>query len=105
MPANEIFDGGLATQDEEAVKVYTINYDDELDADVQLADFGVFTITPVSEDVEFEADNEELEAGNRSVNVRLFGGEQGTTYTVKHVVDTNESPSQTLAITFYVLIT
>jgi len=97
-----IQDGDTTTQDANEVLVYSFDYDDNLNAGVVLEDEGIITITPTGG---LGTDNVALEAGSRSVRVRVYGGRKGAIYEVRHTVSTTESPQPTKSKWFMLRIT
>lgn len=97
--------GQTSIQDPNDARVYALNWDDTLAADVELVDAGTITITADVEDSPtLEADELELLDGNRGARARLSGGVLGRMYRVAHRIVTNESPAQTFEQSFKVLI-
>lgn len=86
-----------------AILVYTFNYDDALASGVQLATAGVVTIAP--NDGRLTQDGLAFVTGNRGVVVRLTAGKVQKRYRITHLAATNETPSQTPAPWFDLVIT
>ncbi len=100
MTTRSIPSGGTAQKDEQAAFLYTFSYDDILATGAQLASAGTVTITPTSLVTPLTSASLTLVTGNRKAQLILSGGVIGTTYKVKHVATTNESPAQTVVDEF-----
>lgn len=98
--------GQLVCQDPNDELVYALDWDATLEDGVELADAGEIVITPIGDggSPTLEFDSLELLEGNRSVRVRILGGELGHKYRVAHRIETNESPIQRETQSFFVRI-
>lgn len=97
--------GETITQDPNDSKTYVFDWDDNLEAGVELVDAGEFTVTANDESSPLlEVDEVSLEEGNRSVLFRLTGGLLGRKYRVAHLIETAESPEQRMERSFYVKV-
>jgi hypothetical protein len=98
--------GQLVQQDPNDALVYALDWDTVLDDGVELADAGEIVITPVGDpgSPTLSYDSLELLEGNRSVRVRLLGGELGHKYRVAHRIATAESPEQIETQSFFMRI-
>jgi hypothetical protein len=98
-----IQDREVTTKDSSEVFKYTFDYDDALEAGVELASIGTVTITPAT-GAPTQAFNA-LVVGNRAVTVFLSAGTVGRIFTIEHTVQTNENPPQTFSPWFKLRIT
>ena len=101
-----VHNGATVPQGPTEALVYTFDWDEEnLPAGVEIAS-STFVIAAEHPDgnAELTADQTSILAGNRSTQVRLSGGTLRAKYRVTNRIVTNETPAQTKARSFFVLI-
>lgn len=111
MSTTTIHDGGLVTKDPSDVRVYTFDWDTEngLPAGVTIAsqtcvaaavrpsDATALTVTTTGTGLG-------IQTGNRTVQVKVSGGQLGALYTLTNQVTTDETPAQVIERSFSILI-
>ena len=102
-----VSDGEQILKDPSDESVHAFTWDVPLAVGVELADEGAFTVTavePREASPTLTISEESLSGDGRSVRFKLSGGRRGTLYSVAHAIDTDETPSQHLERSFFVLV-
>jgi hypothetical protein len=81
------------SKDSGEVVLVPFDYNTRLGPLARLTDAGTFVVDPA--DGRLTLDEAGLLADERGAQCRLSGGKPGKTYTIRHVVTTNETPAQT----------
>ena len=106
MTALTIPAGELVVQDPSDIRVYVFDWDtDNLSAGVLITG-STFTITAIRPpgDTALIKDNEAIQAGSRTTQLRLSVGTLGALYEIANRIVTNESVAQTKEQSFRLLI-
>ena len=102
--------GDTVTKDPDDIRTYTFDWDAEnLPVDVSLVDFGIFTITCVTDPLDDTLTKDEeavvvVDLLNRRTRLRLTGGTDGYLYNIANKIVTDEDPAQTKEYSFNLLI-
>lgn len=91
--------GTTLYKDPDDVEFKTFNWDRVLPAGVVIQS-STWTVTPSG----LSTDNRSIGANGRSTTARLTGGVAGTTYQVRNLIVTNESPPQQWYRSFFVKV-
>ena len=104
--AIEIRPGDLVRKGPYEKKVYLFDWDRYKLASGVLIDDSTFTITKVrpSGSVDVTTDNEHILSGDRKTWLRIMDGTAGDLYSVSNRIVTNEDPTQTFELSFFLLI-
>jgi hypothetical protein len=102
-----IRDGALTTKDPSDIRVYNFDWGTTaLAVDVSIVT-STFTLEGISgelEDDPLTKDSESIVAGDRDTQLRLAGGAAGSRWRIHNQIVTNESPSQTIERSFFLLV-
>ncbi len=102
-----IRDGALTTKDPSDIRVYNFDWGTTaLAVDVSIVT-STFTIEAVSGDTTttpVTKDSETILAGDRDTQLRLSAGAAGSRWRIHNQIVTNESPSQTIERSFFLLV-
>jgi hypothetical protein len=120
MSARVIQDGGQVIKDSNDTKTYCVDWRDMFGASVQIntSTWTITAISPSTTDAVLTKDNEAIltaaqattaleetvDEENLVTRVRLAAGTNGQKYQVANKVVTNESPTQTIERSFFVLV-